>query len=239
MSTLKAVIFDWAGTMVDHGSLAPIVVIEEAFAAHGLPLTRDEARGPMGLPKRDHLAALLALPRVAASWKGPDLDTLYAEFLPRQMEVLDRFTTLLPGALEVVQQLESEGVKIGTTTGYTRPMLEILIARAAEQGYRPESNFCPGDVGEGRPAPWMIFGNLQKLGVYPPSACIKIGDTPADVAEGLNAGLWTIGLTDTGNEEGDPSRLIAAGAHYLAPSVALCGPQLVDIKRRITLGERP
>ena len=239
MSAIKAVIFDWAGTMVDQGSLAPIVVIEEAFAAHGCPLTREEARGPMGLPKRDHLAALLALPRVAAAWRGPDLDTLYAEFLPRQMEVLDRFTALLPGALEVVRQLQSEGVKIGTSTGYTRPMLELLVERAAQQGYHPEANFCPGDVGEGRPAPWMIFGNLRKLGVYPPSACVKIGDTPADVLEGLNAGVWTIGLTDTGNEEGDPRRLQAAGAHYVAASVAECGAPLADIKRRIAAGERP
>ena len=52
--TIDAVIFDWAGTIVDFGSFAPTQVLVDAFAAAGVAITLDEARGPMGLAKRDH-----------------------------------------------------------------------------------------------------------------------------------------------------------------------------------------
>ena len=234
---IQAIILDWAGTTVDFGSRAPVDVMCELMAAHGCPIDEAEARVPMGLPKRDHIAAILALPRVQAAYRGPGLDELYADFLPRQTQVLDRYSTLLDGVVERVAAWQQAGIRIGTTTGYTRPMVDLLIARAAEQGYRPDVTFCPDDVGGGRPAPWMCFACLKALGVYPAAHCVKIGDTPSDVAEGRNAGMWTIAVVDTGNEAGNPARL--REAHYLAPSVAECGPLVEEIGRRIAAGERP
>ena len=52
---VKAVIFDWAGTLVDFGSIAPVIALSELFAKHGVSLTADEVRAPMGLLKRDHI----------------------------------------------------------------------------------------------------------------------------------------------------------------------------------------
>jgi len=234
---IRAIILDWAGTTVDYGSRAPVEVMRELFAAHGCPIDEAEARGPMGLPKRDHIAAILALPRVAAAYRGPGLDQLYAEFLPRQMEVLDRFSTLLDGIAETVSGWQEAGIRIGSTTGYTRPMLDVLVKRAMEQGYRPEANFCPDDVGGGRPAPWMCFACLRALDVYPAAHCVKIGDTPADIAEGRNAGMWTIGVVETGNEAGDASRL--SEAHYVRASVVDCREAVAEIERRIAAGDRP
>ncbi len=68
-SELKAVVFDWAGTVVDFGSRAPMGVFVETFARFGVELTVAEARGPMGLAKRDHVAALLREPAIAERWK--------------------------------------------------------------------------------------------------------------------------------------------------------------------------
>src|SRR6201995_5788694 len=65
---VKAVIFDWAGTVVDYGSLAPMGAFVETFEQFGVSITIDEARGPMGMAKRPHIAALMALPRVAQAW---------------------------------------------------------------------------------------------------------------------------------------------------------------------------
>jgi len=216
---IRAILLDWAGTTVDYGSRAPVAVLLELFAAHGFALNEDEARAPMGLPKRDHIAAILDMRRVRDHYGGPGLDELYAEFLPRQLDVLSRHADLIPGVVETVRAWQSAGIKIGTSTGYTRPMLDLLIARAAEQGYRPDSNFCPDDAGGGRPAPWMAFANMRALEIYPPSDWAKIGDTPSDIEEGRNAGMWTIGVVDTGNEAGDASRLLAAGAHFVCASV--------------------
>ena len=98
---VKAAIFDWAGTMVDHGSLAPMGVFVEAFARFGVELTIDEARGPMGMAKRPHIAALMTLPRVAAAWRKQhgrepseaDIDAVYEVFVPMNVEVAARFPT--------------------------------------------------------------------------------------------------------------------------------------------------
>src|ERR1700678_4258245 len=69
MERVKAVIFDWAGTVVDYGSLAPMGAFVETFAEFGVEISIDEARGPMGMAKRPHIAALTALPHVAEAWK--------------------------------------------------------------------------------------------------------------------------------------------------------------------------
>ncbi len=65
---LKAGILDWAGTTVDHGSLAPVRVLQELFAKHDLPITEEEARRHMGVLKKDHIRAILSMPRVREAW---------------------------------------------------------------------------------------------------------------------------------------------------------------------------
>ena len=65
---IRAVLFDWAGTTVDYGSRALVEAFVEAFRRSGIELTAAEARGPMGRAKRDHIAAIFALPRVVEAW---------------------------------------------------------------------------------------------------------------------------------------------------------------------------
>jgi phosphonoacetaldehyde hydrolase len=104
-SEIRAIAFDWAGTTVDYGSRAPAEVFVEIFRRTGVEITIAEARGPMGRAKRDHLATVLALPRVAAEWQKKfgraaaetDIDRMYAEFLPLQKETLRRHSDVIPG----------------------------------------------------------------------------------------------------------------------------------------------
>jgi phosphonoacetaldehyde hydrolase len=264
---LTGVILDWAGTIVDHGSSAPVSAICEIFASAGVPVTREEARRSMGLAKRDHIAGILDLPRVRGRWvevrgRAPelaDVDELYADFVPKQLEVLRNHSCLIAGVPEAAVRMRSRGLKIGTTTGYNRAMLEYLLDRAREQGFVPDSSVCPDDVPGGRPRPFMCYLNAVNLQVFPMWTLVKIGDTPADVEEGLNAGMWTIGITRTGNEVGltasewnglgDDERvrrlagagetLMNAGAHFVAGSVGECDEILDRIQARIDAGGRP
>jgi phosphonoacetaldehyde hydrolase len=258
---IKAAILDWAGTTVDFGSCAPVAVIRELFAEYGIELTNREARAHMGLPKRNHIRAILNDPRVEAAWiartsrssEEGDVDRLYAAFEPRQIERACEFSNVIPGIPEVIAQMRERGLRIGSTTGYTRGMLEPIMATAAQQGYRPNESVTPDEAGGGRPAPWMCFQNLIRLNVFPPAACVKIGDTPSDIAEGLNAGMWTVGVIDSGNEIGltpaewdgldEPSRerlrqparktLRDAGAHFTVDSLAEIGRVFDEIERRL------
>jgi phosphonoacetaldehyde hydrolase len=243
---LSGVIFDWAGTLVDHGSRAPVAALLNVFAAADVPVTEAEARVSMGIAKRDHIRALLNLPRVAAAWRikhgtvpgEADADALYADFLPKQLECLGRFSAAIEGVPATFEVLRSRGIAIGSTTGYTRAMLDFLVERAREQGFAPDCAICPGDVpGGGRPAPWMCYLNAIRLRISPMWSMVKIGDTPSDIEEGLNAGMWTVGVTRTGNETGE--RLLTAGAHYLVDSAGDCMDTIDEIAARITSGERP
>jgi phosphonoacetaldehyde hydrolase len=204
------VVFDMAGTVVDFGSRAPVAAFVQTFAAVGVALTEAEARGPMGLPKRDHLRALLCLPAVRQRWRQAhgrdwteaDLTALYDHFLPIQLAVLERHSDLVPGALDCTDRLRRQGVRIGMTTGYFREAAVRVREAAARKGFVAERVVCPEDVPAGRPAPWMVYRLMEALDVFPPSAVVKVGDTVADVAEGLNAGAWSVGVTRSSSEVG-------------------------------------
>ncbi|GAC1659347.1 MAG: phosphonoacetaldehyde hydrolase [Acidobacteriaceae bacterium] len=207
---LQAVILDWAGTTVDFGSQAPVAVMQEIFSMRDVPVSAEEARSGMGLLKKDHIRTISTLKSVQERWHGKhgrlpqesDVEQMFEDFKPRQLDALRQHSRLIPGTLEAVSQMRARGLKIGSTTGYTRPMLDDLVALAAEQGYRPDCAVSPDDVGGGRPMPWMIYRNAIDLGLFPLTACVKIGDTPSDIEEGRNAGMWTVAVAATGNEVG-------------------------------------
>lgn len=267
MQHLKAVIFDWAGTIVDFGSLAPMGAFVETFAEFGIELSIAEARGPMGMAKRDHIAALLGLPAVAASWReryasAPDeaaIDRIYEAFLPRNVATAGRHADLVPGVLGVVALLRSEGLKIGTTTGYTHEIMDEILPVAARAGFVPDCLVCSGDTVEGRPSPFMVYKALRDLAVWPARAVIKVDDTEVGIGEGLNAGTWTVGVAVSGNlfglteaetralppdefarrRDAAAARLLAAGAHYVIDTVADLPAVAWAIEGRLTRGERP
>jgi phosphonoacetaldehyde hydrolase len=264
---LRAVILDWAGTAVDHGSLAPVEALRRVFAENRVEITAAEAREHMGVLKKDHIRSIVSMDRVASEWvrahgRQPaesDVERLFTEFLPRQAEILSSFSEPIEGVPETTARWKRDGLRLGSTTGYTRALLDIVSAAAAQRGFSPDASVTPDEAGAGRPAPFMCYRNAIDLQVYPLWACVKIGDTPVDIVEGLNAGMWTIGITRTGNEVGlskaefdalSPAdrveverkargRLRVAGAHYIAESVADCDPFLLEIDRRIGSGERP
>lgn len=206
----RLVVFDWAGTTIDHGSLAPLAAFIEAFAQQGVQVTADEARGPMGLHKKDHIRTMLQMPAVSQRWQQvhgrgwdeKDLESLYQHFIPLQMGVLDKHAKLVPGVLPVVAELRRRGIRIGATTGYFRAAAERVYDAARQQGYVPDCCVCAEDVPDGRPAPWMIFRIMETLRIYPPAAVVKVGDTVPDIGEGLAAGVFSVGVVSTGSEVG-------------------------------------
>ncbi|TVQ57597.1 MAG: phosphonoacetaldehyde hydrolase [Rhodobacteraceae bacterium] len=226
MKRFKAVVFDWAGTTVDFGSFAPMGVFVEAFARFGVTVSIDEARGPMGMPKRDHIRTMLAAPRIAAAWadaqgRAPtdaDVDAVYKVFVPMNEEVAAQYATLVPGAREAVERLRAMGLKIGSTTGYTRSIMERVLPVAAAQGYAPDNLVCADDLPEGRPGPLGMYKCFIDLRVYPPSAVVKVDDTEPGIAEGVAAGCLTVGVALSGNHVGKtPEELAEMTDAEIAP----------------------
>jgi phosphonoacetaldehyde hydrolase len=260
---LQALVFDWAGTTVDFGSLAPARTLQQVFARFGIPLSEAEVRRDMGLAKKDHIGKILSLPRVGDAWQAlrgraptpDDVEELYQVFIPLQLSCLAEYSALIPGVGAAVARFRRRGLKIGSTTGYTRAMLDLLVEQSAKAGYQPDCSLSPDDVGSARPAPFMLYENAVRLRVFPLAAIAKVGDTPADIHEGLNAGAWSIGVAATGNAIGlshadfealDPderrtrvvnarAELERAGAHFVVDAVAQLDPVLDEIDARLSL----
>ncbi len=264
---LRAAIFDWAGTIVDYGSRAPAGVFLEVFRRYDIRITMAQAREPMGVHKRDHIVAILAMPDVALQWcdrherdaNEADISSMYEELVELQLACLRDYAQLIPGTLDTIAACRERGLKIGSTTGYNRAMLDILLEEARHQMFSPDAAFCVDDVPAGRPHPYMAQRAAIEMEVYPPEAIVKVGDTVPDIDEGRNAGMWTVAVTKTGNELGlseqdvaalPPNelaarldaaavKLSAAGAHYVVEGVGALMPVLEQIEARVSAGERP
>lgn len=210
-NSIEAVILDWAGTTVDYGCFAPVQAFAEVFKKAGIEPHMDEIREPMGMLKREHIKAMLSMPRIKGLWEekygnGPDeadIDRLYNSFEENLMSILHNFAEPKPYVLETVAKLREMGIKIGSTTGYTDEMMKVVTVKAKEAGYAPDAWFSPNSVGNaGRPYPFMIFKNMETLKISSVANVVKVGDTVSDIREGKNAGVFTISVIEGSSEMG-------------------------------------
>lgn len=266
---IKGVVLDWSGTTADAYVIAPAVVFVDVFKNQNVEITMEEARGPMGLRKDLHIKALTEVPEIRERWKSvhgrypgqADVDRMFEDFVPMQLDCLRRYTTLLPGVAEVTQKLQKQGVKIGSSTGFTRAMVDILEEEAKKQGYIPDASVAGDEVVHGaRPKPFMVYRNLDLMDVHPIQAVVKVDDTVSGVGEALEAGCWGVGVARYSNymnintlEEdktlaaGEIERRVAltreilrkAGAHYVIDSIVDLPAVIDDINGRLARGEKP
>jgi phosphonoacetaldehyde hydrolase len=221
----------------------------------------------MGQAKREHIASVLSLPRVAGLWKekfsslpeDADVDRLYADFLPLQLSVLSQGSDVIPGIPQLIQDLRARGLKIGSSTGYTRALMAAVIPNALEQGYAPDVVLCSDEVPAGRPMPWLNLRACEALNVYPPASVLVVDDTPIGIQAARNAGMWAVGITMTGNglglSQADAESLpsdelerrlglldaeyLAAGAHFVLKQATDLIPVLEEVNRQMASGAQP
>lgn len=264
---VQSVVLDWAGTAVDHGCTGPAAVFVNVFAQVNVAVSTADARRFMGLAKKDHIREMCGLQEVATAWENQhgrlpdeaDVDDLYQRTAVMMKETVSRHSDPIDGVIDTVNELRSMGIRIGSCTGYVREMMDVLVPAAKSKGYDLDAVVCSSDVPAGRPFPWMCYMNAIQLGTYPMEAMVKIGDTIADIEEGLNAGMWTVGITRTGNELGltgaevtalDPAdlnsrlnridnRFKQAGAHYTLETLADIMPVIQDINQKLIAGGNP
>jgi len=267
LGPVKAIIVDMAGTIIDYGSCAPAGVFKELFHNYGIEITYEQSREPMGMQKRDHIHKILEMKAVSDKWKQKygkiwtedDVDSMYKDFIPMQISSLPRYNNMIKGVKESLEIAQSQGIKIGATTGYNTEMTNIVADAIKNQGFGLDSVICASDVPQGRPAPWMIFRTMQELNIFPSEAVVNFGDTIPDIESALNAGVWSVGVAKTGNtiglSENDVSDLskddltallqkayslmYSAGAHYVIDGVYDCIDAVNEISKRLSSGEKP
>lgn len=237
---------DWAGTSIDYGCFAPIAAFVRSFGELGIDIKPEEARRPMGLNKKDHIRALFEMERIRAcfcnkygrEYNETDVQKCYDSFRKLILASLREYTDSIPHVIEVVEKLREQGIKIGSTTGYTKEMMDIVIPEAEAKGLRVDHCVTADGLPGGRPFPYMIYKNMCDLAVPSRFSVLKYGDTISDIEEGVHAGVWSVGVVMGGNEQGLSlsevyalpveelqrrvkevrMRMYAAGAHYVVDS---------------------
>lgn len=264
---LKSIIFDWAGTVVDFGSLCPIAAFQAAFLVKGITVTSKDIHRFMGIHKRDHIQAMLKLPEVAANWQvihgrasnSGDVDSLYEIAEQRMLETVADSAAPTPYLSDALAAIHKQGLKVGSTTGYTAPLMELLVPAARRQGFAPEFWIASDQVPQGRPWPWMIYRNMEHFKVCPPLAVVKVGDTVADVEEANNAGIWSVAVVESSSLMGKSQpefkampaksrnalilqvskQLAHAGAHFAIKNLSELPDTLEQINERLEKGQLP
>ena len=267
---IKGVVLDWSGTTVDAYVIAPAMAFVEVFRKHGVEVTMQEARKPMGLRKDLHLEALADLPAVSERWaevhghypEKAEINAMFEDFVPLQVGILPRHAALLPGIAELADRLRAEhNLRIGVSTGFTRPMVDLLLKYAAEQGFLPDCAVAGDEVENGvRPKPFMVYRNMDLMDVHPIQAVVKVDDTGSGVSEGIEAGCWTVGIAGYSNylninslSEADAisaedfadrlalarTELWKAGAHYVIDEPLELLTAIKDINNRLATGDSP
>ena len=266
-SKLQAAILDWAGTVVDFGSFAPTQIFVEAFAEFDVQVSIEEARGPMGMGKWDHIRTLCDQPQITERYtnvfgRAPtdeDVIAIYQRFMPLQIEKIAEHSALIPGALETIAKLREQGIKIGSCSGYPAQVMAKVVELAATNGYVADHVVATDEVPNGRPWPAQALANVIALGIDDVGACVKIDDTVPGILEGRRAGMWTVALVCSGNALGltyaqykaldaatldsERTRIHAlfAGSrpHYLIDTISDLPNVIADINQRLANGEMP
>lgn len=260
MKKISCVIMDWAGTAVDFGCFAPLNAFLKVFSEEkGIDITYRQAREPMGLLKIDHIKAILNMPEVNEKfrarygriWNMEDVNEMYVSFEKHLFASLSNFTTPIPGVLDTIKELRESGIKIGSTTGYTQAMMDVVRPGAAAKGYVVDNLVTPDNLPAGRPAPYMIYKNMIDLAIPSVDNIVKVGDTIADIKEGVNAKVWSIGIITGSNEMGITEeeynrrtpdelaalkqevreRMMAAGAHFVLDNITELPAYIEKINR--------
>lgn len=266
-SKLQAVVLDWAGTVVDFGSFAPTQIFVEAFGEFGVEVSLEEARGPMGMGKWDHIRTLCNLPQIAERYRAifdrlptdDDVSALYERFMPLQIEKIALHSAVIPGALEAIRTLRSQGLKIGSCSGYPAVVMAKVVELARQNGYVADHVVATDEVPNGRPHPAQALANVIALGINDVAACVKVDDTWPGILEGRSAGMWTVALTCSGNALGltyEQYKALPAAElalereritrmfegsrpHYLIDTIVDLPAVIEDINARLARGETP
>ena len=170
MKRIECIIMDWAGSAVDYGCFAPVAAFLKAFNEIDINITMEQARRPMGMAKIDHIRELFKMDGVGEEfeklyhrpWNEQDVTDMNAKFEEYLFASLANYTDPIPGVIDTLNELRKQGIKIGSTTGYTQAMMDVVLPNAARNGYTTDKCVTPDGLPAGRPLPYMSYQSQDR-----------------------------------------------------------------------------
>lgn len=181
--------FDVAGTTVLDGD-AVIDAMIAALASDDVDVPRRAVTAAMGMPKPLAIRQLLgALEPEGSAMLDARVDRIHRTFtnLVKKRYRDDPLIREADGAMDVFRCLRLAGIRVALDTGFSRDVLDVLLARLGWDSDIVDCTVTSDEVEKGRPHPDMIFRAMQLTGVTSRDDVAKIGDTPVDILEGQAA----------------------------------------------------
>jgi D-hydroxyproline dehydrogenase subunit beta len=220
---IELVIFDLDGTLVnDTGGVAQC--LRDALLDFGMQTQLAAITQVMAWPKLMAIRHLVENATQHAERLRDQINMIYANFANRlkRFYMHDPRVQSVPGALDVFRQLHERGIKVAINTTFTREITQTLLHRLNwKQGEHFDTVISSDEVARGRPFPDMIQTTMKRLNISKPTHVAKVGDTPADVEEGLAAGCGLVATILCGNYKSEdfyeprPHAMIQSLAEFL------------------------
>lgn len=193
MGPIQLVVFDLAGTTIEDKGGVVLQCLVETAQAYELPGTQEELNLLMGMNKREVFGMLAAQLYPENEARANSLaDEALANFIGRMHAAYDAHLLPIPGAEETFAYLRKRGIKIATDTGFDSTIGGLIMERLNWPGRLIDLAVFSTDVSRGRPAPYMIYRSMELLDVQDVGKVMKLGDSPADLEEGTNAGCGEV-----------------------------------------------
>jgi len=237
-----------------------------------------QAREPMGCHKKDHIRYILQNNNIRNKWISQykyeatenDIENIYNLYTKIQLDILTTYCNPLPETYNTLELLKNIGIWIGTTTGFNREILDKILQIHTRFNNLIDSTITSDEVPVARPSPFMIYKNINKIQqldfdnkyLYKGRCIIKVDDTEVGIEEGINAGVWTIGVSKHSNLMGEytdnveeyqknepynymraiadiENRLYNAGANYVIDDISRLPHIITNINEKLELGFNP
>lgn len=189
-NAIRLAVFDLAGTTVFDGDAVGNSLRQALRQGAGLEISRDEANTIMGTPKDQAIARILTAHGRNSTATDAHVLELLAQFERIMLEHYRHAPDVveLDSASVVFETLLGRGIFVGIDTGFSTPITEAVLERMGWLKTGLVSAWtCSDKVKAGRPAPYMVYQLMERLGVIDVATVAKVGDTPSDLNMGKNA----------------------------------------------------
>jgi phosphonatase-like hydrolase len=212
MKKIKLVVFDLSGTTVSDDN-AVARCLYEAAKHFGLQSSIEDFQRTIGTNKIRLYEFMIAkdeghevLIENLESYSFPQYNELALKIFHHYSKLMVDFyeneVKAMPGAEDTFQWCHANDILVATDTGFHDDVNSAIMKglKWLERGL-VDLSLDVEDTNEiGRPTPYLIHQAMFKLGVQSVHEVIKIGDTPADLLSGYNAGcIGNIGVLSGAN----------------------------------------
>lgn len=213
MSTVRAVLWDMDGTLIDSEEFHWISW-RDTMANEGMPITHEQFLSSFG-QRNDSI-----VPR----WLGPASTPERIEKISSAKEELYRDlirkhgVAPLPGVATWVRRLHEQGWHQAIASAAPRPNIDVVL-EALSAGHYFQGIVSAEDVHKGKPDPEVYLIAASRVGASP-SRSIVVEDAAAGVEGARSAGMRSIGISRNGKH---------LAADVVVQSLDLLGPDAFNI----------